>query len=269
MNNNRIKSYNGNIKGPNNFTITQFNKGSSYMKNALGDLGDLVGKHVPSILMLDEANVDVSTPLIHTFLSDYSVEVGKCPPGSNRARIMGLVKNNINYVRRSDLEPEGLATIILQVKISKFRIINIIGWYKQWQVPNVLGSRQLEQRKIRLKLFLDTLRPLLKDETIILSDTNINTLPNREDYQESPSIKSMWLEFLEEYNMCIHNNKPTHFKPNIEPTCIDHIWGNCPNRISNFVTQPHYMSPDHWIVKANLRVTSVNNNTGFYRHSLV
>ena len=45
--------------------------------------------------------------------------------------------------------------------------------------------------------------------------------------------------------MTIYNEEPTFFKYNVEPSVIDHVWGNCTRRISHLATDYHFLSPDH------------------------
>ena len=36
-------------------------------------------------------------------------------------------------------------------------------------------------------------------------------------------LKKTWFESLEQHNFGIHNNLPTYYKPNVTPSCIDHV----------------------------------------------
>ena len=107
------------------------------------------------------------------------------------------------------------------------------------------GSKRPEKCLERLNTFLQLLKKLKHHEIIILSDSNLNTRPTHSDFQDSSSLKSIWIDFMTEHNFGVYNDQLTFFKPNVEPSTIDHIWGNCVKRISNIITTPHHLSPDH------------------------
>ena len=60
----------------------------------------------------------------------------------------------------------------------------------------------------------------------------------------------MWQNHLNKYNITQHNFKYTHFRPNQKPSCIDHLYSNCPNHINNVSTHTNGIS-DHSIITAN------------------
>ena len=51
------------------------------------------------------------------------------------------------------------------------------------------------------------------------------------------------------YNITQHNHKFTHFVPHQPPSCIDHIYSNCANKIINVTTHKNTTS-DHSIITA-------------------
>ena len=95
-----------------NLSIVHINKGPAFLENTWSALEDLIGTQSPSILMLNEANYDpkVGVPI---GLNGYNIEYNFGTNVATRARIMCMVKDNIIYKRRKDLEVQGLATIVL------------------------------------------------------------------------------------------------------------------------------------------------------------
>ena len=78
-------------------------------------------------------------------------------------------------------------------------------------------------------------------------DTSINSWHNKKFklqdlYEELNLIKN-------KYNLTQHNHKFTRFAPHQPPSCIDHIFSNCTNKISNVTTHKNTIS-DHSIITA-------------------
>ena len=108
--------------------------------------------------------------------------------------------------------------------------------------------------------------PILNDKVIILSDTNLNSLYQQQDKYDTAGLKNVWVNFMDQNNLLVHNDDPTHFKPNTVPSCIDHVWSNCSNRISNIQTCAHFLSYDHNLVKANVRVKIQNCGPAYSKY---
>ena len=53
--------------------------------------------------------------------------------------------------------------------------------------------------------------------------------------------------------------------PKFQPVCsiIEHAWGNCHHRISNIITNYHFLSPDHKYLKVNLKLKLNTPNQRF------
>ena len=121
-----------------NLTITQYNKGPSYFENVLGPMESFLEESAPSIAMLSEANYDDNLPLnidktCFPQLSQYNIEGSLIQPGSSfiRSRTVSLIRKELKYIRRTDLEVQGLQTVIIELSVSKFKKIFVIGWYRQ------------------------------------------------------------------------------------------------------------------------------------------
>ena len=154
-----MHSLNGNIINTQNLSLIQFNKGSSYYERVLPSMENLVSVHNPSICALSEANIDPADlprvcSITYLALSKYNVEVSEPTPGFPRGRAAALVIKNIEYIRRRDIEPPGTSCVILELKISKFKKLFILSWYREWQYIGHSQSKTIEQQKSVLKLSL-------------------------------------------------------------------------------------------------------------------
>ena len=168
------------------------------------------------------------------------------------SRNIAWVRNDLNVNRRPDFEPPDLAVVALEVKLEKPVIV--IGYYRQHQVPGLSNSDSFHAQKARFTSLLSVLKKIKdKHEIIICSDTNIDTSNDCHSNSNIVSqLKEIWQDFLSVNDFTIMNDKDkTFFRQGTRPSLIDHVWTNCPLKLSNLTTRPHFLSPDHH----NLTVT--------------
>ena len=58
---------------------------------------------------------------------------------TNNSRNAILIKNNLIYTRRYDLEDKNTSTIWLELKVPEGKNILISSIYRQWTLPKALG----------------------------------------------------------------------------------------------------------------------------------
>merc|ERR1712208_139069 len=89
-----------------------------------------------------------------------------------------------------------------------------------------------------------------KKEIIVLTDDNIdhNNSTFNTNYKVN-NIKDMTLEFLTDNNYTTHNELHTYYVRQQPISCIDHIYSNCPHKITNVLTHNTGQS-DHSILTA-------------------
>ena len=80
------------------------------------------------VCSLNEANVETGSTLATKGILDFHFEGSKPPPNANYSRAGFLIRRNLQYVRPHDLEPAGLAVVILELKLNK-QVVYIITWY--------------------------------------------------------------------------------------------------------------------------------------------
>ena len=104
------------------------------------DIDQILSLHKPHIFSLCEANIDRITNDTHNnnYL-DYNIEHTKMSAETNQSRNAILIKNDIIYNRRHDLEDEITSTIWLEVKLPQSKPILISSIYRQWSLPKILG----------------------------------------------------------------------------------------------------------------------------------
>ena len=70
---------------------------------------------------------------------DYKIEHTKMAYKTNNSRNAILIKNNIVYTRRHNLEDTNTSTIWLELKVPNSKNILIASIYRQWSLPKALG----------------------------------------------------------------------------------------------------------------------------------
>ena len=85
-------------------------------------------------------------------------------------------------------------------------------------------------------------------------DDNLNTLPNA-DFTGRGHIRDMidhYESFLNDHNLVTMNEEATRFCSGTEPSCIDHITTNCPDKLFNINTVKSIFS-DHCGLVGNFK----------------
>ena len=85
-------------------------------------------------------------------------------------------------------------------------------------------------------------------------DDNINTLPNADFSNRAylSDMKEIFENFLNDNNIAMLNYEPTRFLSGVDPSCIDHITTNCPDKFFNTNTIKSKIS-DHCLLVTNYK----------------
>jgi len=210
---------NGNIKYK-SINILHWNKGNALFYNKFNDILSIIEKNRPKIMSISEANYNNLDKLR---IEDYNIKYTDMGVGYSISRQILLIHNSLQYKRRRDLEEKYLSIIICQVKINKNSHLNIIGHYRQWQLPREIqnNAQQYNTQEFRYTKTIEIFNNILDDrhDTVIIGDDNIDTLNNHNLYHNSNNIliKNTRDEFIIKNNITVHNKKATFHrkKPDI------------------------------------------------------
>ena len=172
------------------------------------------------------------------------------------ARAGLLVHKDVNFTRRQDLSNHEEAHVSIAVHMTRTKKVLIHSWYRQWQniaegkkVP-ATGSTSAQKERLK-KTIGFFLKSKTEAETLIMSDTNINTeriqvaesQKTNRDRQTSQVARMLSSSILQE-GFTATNSAHTH-----KNSVIDHIFTNYPIKISNVTTVETHLS-DHKLVTA-------------------
>ena len=85
-------------------------------------------------------------------------------------------------------------------------------------------------------------------------DDNLNTLPNADFFNRGYLIGMIdrYTSFMNDNNLVFMNFEATRFLKGVEPSCLDHIATNCPDKLYNINTVKSFFS-DHCCLVANYK----------------
>ncbi len=226
--------------------LAHWNKGNSHFTTKLHEIKHILDRHKPQILSLSEANIKHDIDHQTYQLHNYNIETALMAHDTGIARTAILIDNNLNYTRRHDLEDKNTSTVWLEVKIPNTKSILFMSGYRQWQLPKNHSNYNTESHTVpqqykRLDNILTKWTTALQQHknTIVMMDDNIDTLPNNihNNKYKIQTLKNRLMTYLQTNNLANHIHLPTRHSSNTTPSCIDHIYTNCPTQIHN--TQIH------------------------------
>ena len=237
------------------YRILHWNKGNTHFHNKINDISHIIETHTPHIMSLSEANVltNIDTNTYH--LHDYNIETTSMAQITGISRTALIIKDNIHYTRRHDLEDSHTSTIWIEIHVHKHKSLLLMAGYRQWQLPNThpqhTNSHLNTAQHSRFKDILQKWSMALQEHkhTIVLMDDNINTTHHNTHNARYniQALQDTLTQHMHDNNIVIHNNTPTHFSHNTTPSCIDHIYSNCPTLLHNTTTL-HTGASDHSIL---------------------
>ena len=131
-----------------------------------------------------------------------------------------------------------------------------MGGYRQWQLLKVLNvhkSGSPTNQLNRWKTIIDMWQIAIGEgkDTIVLMDDNIDSNINSSHHKQFKvkHLDELLKEHINHNNITVHNKKNTRFARNKQPSCLDHIYSNCSDKIVNVQTHTNTFS-DHAIITA-------------------
>lgn len=236
------------------YNPSHFNKGNSDLFSKIDDIKLCAEKLNPDVLHIAEANLQYQKSNTITQLSEYELIQSTLANKIGYSRNVFLIKNKIKYRRLPQFETDPISSIWLEIFPPKSKSIYVNGYYRQWNLPKQIRDTNSNTNKSqieRYELYLENWTSAMKSkkDIMMMGDDNIDTLDLDKSNMSAlnSSLYSKLSNQLEAYNMVIHNDKPTRNMVNTPLSLIDHIYSNCPKKISNVKTHNCNFS-DHSIL---------------------
>ena len=162
--------------------------------------------------------------------------------GHQISRTIILIKKGVAYKRRYDLENDYIASVWVQIILSKKISTLISSYYRQWSLPQELkveDSSSPKSQRERYLLFTNQISRASKEgrDIVILTDENIDSLQDKSSigFSKNIQLKTLRDNSIIENSLTYHNNKATFCRKGVK-SCIDFIISNCPLKIKNVRT---------------------------------
>ena len=215
------------------------------LRNKKEEVKRLIVEKNIDILCMQETEIPKEFPIQMLTFKGYNFENEN---DSYKSRCGIYISNNVSYLRRNDLETNGIHAIIIDLKdVNKTRIINV---YRSFNPPNSLSQRE----------YFDSLLELISQNanlnTILIGDFNLDF---RKRFDITYSHKQYYLalnESLPDFMQVV--NFPTWSRTiNNEhhESIIDHIYVKDPTQICN-ISECSPPFGDHKLIKFS--ISSIN-----------
>merc|ERR1711873_370813 len=192
---------------------------------------------------------------INNKYGEYNIEHTKMSNNTNQSRNIIMIKEDLIYKRREDLEDNTTSTIWIELKLPKNKPVLVASIYRQWSLPQILNikdSHGIIQQTERWDNVLDKWQQAIseKKEVIVMADDNMDF--DNENYNNRyriKAIKEKTMQFITEHNITTHNKEPTYFVNQTPTSCIGCRCTNCPQKLTHITTLNNGQS-DHAMITA-------------------
>ena len=159
--------------------------------------------------------------------------------------------------------PKDLISIINnpnhQITINKIKLDSL---------PNSQSYKELINSQIkRYKIILQQWSLALSEKlnTIVLMDDNLDTSLNAKHNKKYKitDLNDLRLSHINVNDITQHNHKHTRYVSHQPPSCIDHIYSNCPNNIKNIETKRNIFS-DHCTITGQYHAKEIIYQQKFF-----
>ena len=181
--------------GNHTIKIVQWNKGKANFTNKTNELDSILSKHKPNLISICEANINMNKNTeINNRYKDFNIEHTKMSINTNQSRNIMMIKEDLIYKRRTDLEDAETSTVWIELKLPKNKPILVASIYRQWSLPQILNikdSHGIIQQTERWDKVLDKWEKAIseKKEVIVLTDDNMDH--ENENYNNRYRIKAI------------------------------------------------------------------------------
>ena len=159
----------------NNLKIIQINKGNSPLSAKVPHIINLLNHYNPNVMIINELNLSIHDSII---FPGYNFEFDQLHNTHGTARTGILIKENIIYKRRKDLESPKLSTVWIQLNFGNKNKLLIQAVYRQWKLLTEPGSETTKSRFNRFEKIIKKWKVANQEkvDVLTLGDFNLNAL---------------------------------------------------------------------------------------------
>ena len=218
------------------------------MSNKKDIVYDTLRHEEVEICGLQEVNLKKDYPVNLIASKDYKIEIEK---HKHLARTAIVIKNNIEYVRREDLETEDTSVVIIDTKtVNAYRIINV---YRNFSPPN--NQSQKDHFAAQLLVIKNALRELNGINPILIGDFNLDEKKKYStDYRNKHLFEQLNV-LTDELHLIQLIKEPTWQRivnNTLRESTLDHLYVTNPTLIENINLKTPIIG-DHKLILFNAK----------------
>ena len=217
--------------------ICHWNAGSSYLVNKINEIETVVSNHEPHIFGISETSFHSFHSIEDAKIGGYQIYFAKTlqNPNLNASRVSVLIHNDIQSKIREDLMSDKFSSIWVEIGHHNSKKILVCNLYREWRYLNQQNdeSRSKQAQYERWQIFISQWEKALNEnkEVVVLGDVNLDFLiwGNGNDSYDQLSQLIFDRIFPHGVVQCI--KEATHYWPNREPSGLDHLYTNHPEKL--------------------------------------
>ena len=259
MHNKNMHAKNGNVfKKCNRLKLLHVNKGNANFKTKKLEMRILIDKFTPDIFCVAEANVGTDYKDYINEFDDYTFELNLMYKNIGMSRNIVMIKKGLQYKRRFDLENEIVCNIWIEMNLGTGKSLLLMGGYRQWSLPKCMdfynkNDSDLKQGH-RFEITLENWSKCISEgkDIVVLTDDNVDTSTNASHNKKYKirHIEKLLNDHINKHGIVLHNKQLTRFESHSQPSILDHIYSNCPSKLTPVETIKNIFS-DHSLLKVN------------------
>ena len=219
--------------------LAHWNAGSAYLHNKIHEIEQAVSETHPHVLGISEANLKSDHDIQSVQLEEYELITSKTIQNDQLliSRIVCYKHQSMVGKVRDDLMSDQFSSIWLELGLPGKRKFLICQLYREWrymgQVNRGQQSNTIQEQMRRWVIFLDQWDRALATgkEVIVLGDCNIDHLKFSKAGALQPLVDAM-LERIYPHGVVQCVQGVTHSWPGQNPSGLDHVYTNAPEKLS-------------------------------------
>ena len=251
------------------------NKNDADLKQRIDQINQILAIHKPHFLSINELQKHKNDKITQFQFPGYSLEFDNLDRTDNWSRAGVLIKKNIEYKRRKDLESEGIASVWIQIGCTGTKHILLQTLYRQFRRQGKPGTNTQLSQQARWNTIIEKWKLANTEgrEILTLGDLNMDSISWEKSWAEMPPYERSKQIFYKNLRENILNNgtykiNQEFTRQDIQPegrkTCLDHLYTTNPEKISSFKTH-HKSFSDHALLEMNRNGKKIKNTKKFIR----
>ena len=257
------------------FKFLLLNKRDSNIIYKIDQINEILNKNSPHFFIINEFQKHKFDTTTRYNFPGYVVEHDKLDKDDGWSRTAILIRQNIKYTRRKDLEDTGTSTVWIQVGIQGQKQFLIQALYRQYQRQGLKNSKSHKEQTNRWTQIIEKWKIANKEgrEVITLGDTNIDTMVcnkpinqlSQFDRQRQKFYNTLKENILDGGTTIVNTEFTRHDNPpHGRKSCLDQVYTTHPLKITHHTTT-HSTFSDHALIEIHKAAKDIKDNKQFIR----